>query len=106
MLRDYAFDRLSNILKEIHKKDALYIVKKLKDRNRKESFEIEKISTKDDQRVIDVILRDAILKRETFVILKDKIEDLYDSSLGLLYMGTFTAEEKTGEKRVRRRLTK
>jgi|GEM_PF-529638 CRISPR-associated endonuclease/helicase Cas3 len=106
MLRDDAFDRLSNILKEIHKKDALYIVKKLKDRNRKESFEIEKITTKDDQRVIDVILRDAILKRETFVILKDKIEDLYDSSLGLLYMGTFTAEEKTGEKRVRRRLTK
>jgi CRISPR-associated endonuclease/helicase Cas3 len=104
MLRDDAFDRLSNILKEIHKKDALYIVKKLKDRNRKESFEIEKITTKDDQKVID-----GILKRETFVILKDKIEDLYDSSLGLLYMGTFTAEEKTGEKRVRRvrrRLTK
>ncbi|MEM4971000.1 MAG: CRISPR-associated helicase Cas3' [Sulfolobales archaeon] len=91
MLRDYAFERLLNILKKIRDRDALYIVKDFiwDDRSGKESFKIEKVSSNNDQEISD-----AIYRRETFVIILDEIKDLYDPYLGLDYTSISTAEEK------------
>ena len=108
MLHDYAFERLLNILKKIHEREALYVVKNFvwSNLSERESFSIEKVSAESEQEINQEITN-AIHERRIFVIILDEIKDLYDPSLGLNYASIFTGEERpTSVEKTRRRSAK